>query len=354
MRDGTVLRADVWRAEGDRAPAGHPDADSVRQADLPRLLAAARGGRARLRVRGAGRARPLRVGRRVRRVSPGAPGRLRRRGVGRGPALVERPRRHGRPVLPRRGAVAVGRRGAAAPGLHLPGDVLLVGPPVHLLRRRVRPVVDSLERQQHRARRTAPPRPDRPAHHARGARGVGPRRPRRVPPRAAQHAAAPPGRGAVLLRVAGPPGRRGVLAVHVDRVGPRPGDGARVQPERVARRGLRADWRHAQLQRPARARGDRSEPHADAAAHRPVDARRSLAAEDARRRPRLRRGGRPRLQRARARLVRLARKGRREPGREDAAGPPLRDGRQPVARRAVLAHSRPDRGAPCIFARAAA
>ncbi len=205
---------------------------------------------------------------------------LRRRRMGRGAALVERPGLDRGPVVSGRGAVAGSGRGAAAPGVHLSGDVLLVGPPVHLLRRRVRSVLDSLGGQQHRARRAAPPRPD-------GARAPRARRARRGPASAATPTATCRSIRCRSSRSVAPfyfewldhPDDGEYLAIRLDRVGPRSRGGARVQPERLARRGLRAGWCHAQLQRRARARAatERSRDTL-AAPHRPVDARRSLAA----------------------------------------------------------------------------
>ena len=118
MRDGTILRADVWRAD-DHAPASRPaPALAVRQVARsgqhrrrgPRPAAR---GRARLRGRDPGLPRPLRLRRGVQPFRHEAADGVRHDRVVRGPALVERHGRDVRRLLRRRDAVA--RRGGGPP-----------------------------------------------------------------------------------------------------------------------------------------------------------------------------------------------------------------------------------------------
>ena len=140
------------------------------------------------------------------------------------------------------------------------------------------------------------------------------------------------GRRARLLRVARPPGRRALLGLPAHRGPLRPGADPGAEPLRLARRGLRADRRRAQLRghaavgRPARDRA--------------LDARHADAAQDARGCRRLRRRRGPRLRGPAAALLRPRAEGRPERARPRGAGADLRDGRQRLARRARNGRSR--------------
>ena len=122
MRDGVRLATDIYRPDAPgrfpalvtRGPYGK-DGYADNQGTLHLVSPAAR-----LRGGQPGLPRPLRLGgRQLRPAVPGGPGRLRHRGVGRPPAVVQRPRRHNRPVLPWRHAIHPSRWAApAAPGLH--------------------------------------------------------------------------------------------------------------------------------------------------------------------------------------------------------------------------------------------
>ena len=111
-----------------------------------------RAGRARLRGRRAGRARPLHVGRRIPALRERRPRRIRHDRMGRPAALVERPRRHVRLVVSGRRAVARRRREPAAPRGDGPGDDLLDAAELLLQRRHLGPVLDLVDLGQHRAR----------------------------------------------------------------------------------------------------------------------------------------------------------------------------------------------------------
>ena len=141
MRDGVVLRADVWRpsptAASPCSSIARPTTGATRRAGLHRRPR--RG--ARLRGGGAGRARPVRLGRRLRPLSQRGARRLRHHRVGGGPALVRRRGGDVRPVVSGRRAVA-GRAGIApAPQGHGPRDDVLHAAQLLLRRRRLRHVV---------------------------------------------------------------------------------------------------------------------------------------------------------------------------------------------------------------------
>ena len=144
---------------------------------------------------------------------------------------------------------------AAAPGVRVPGDVLLVRTTVLLFRRRVRHVVAAMDVREHRAGRSPPPgHRRRAADAARGAPVVEAPRTRRAGAGAAPRSAGTAGRHAVLLRLAGPSRRRSVLGVRGHGVPVRARARADLQLQRLARRRLRADRRDAQLRRSGRAR----------------------------------------------------------------------------------------------------
>ena len=168
---------------GARPLPGDHAADAVRPASGPGLL---RGrperrdgvlGGARLRRRLAGRPGHVPLGGRVPAHLPGARRRLRRSGVGGGPAVVERQGRHdGR--LVHGGHAVAGRPGrAAAPGGdRAEPDRDRLPRPLDVRERRVRPLVrPELAARLLRARRGAPR-----AARARGVRGGGAPRRRRV------------------------------------------------------------------------------------------------------------------------------------------------------------------------------
>src|SRR5580765_6354372 len=168
----------------------------------------------------------------------------------------------------------------------------------------------------------------------RGAPVVEASRTRCAEARAAPGSAGTAGRHAVLLRLAGPSRRRPVLGVRGYGIPIRARSRADLQLQRLARRRLRADRRDAQLSRPDRS-GRYAGSASNAACARPVDSRGAVYRESGQ--PRLRRGGGDRLRRARARLVRLARTRDRSRHRAVLGGASLRDGREPLARRAHLA-----------------
>ena len=159
MRDGVVLRADIYRPAGDgkfpvlvfRTPYGKHNAAEQRR--RPRESR-----RARLCGGHAGRARPLRIGRPLRSVPAGRRGRLRHDRVGGEAALVRRPGRDLRPFVPGRGAMARRAGGAAASPRHGARDDILLAAPVLLHERHLRPVVAAVDLREHRAGRATPAR----------------------------------------------------------------------------------------------------------------------------------------------------------------------------------------------------
>ena len=126
VRDGTILRADVYRPDAPGPLPHHRGANALRQVRLQRPRPEAGG--ARLRLRHTGRARPLRLRRRVptgllQRGPHGRRGRLRYGRVGRRAAVVERPRRDRRELLRRLDADGAGPHPTSAPGCDdAPGD----------------------------------------------------------------------------------------------------------------------------------------------------------------------------------------------------------------------------------------
>jgi hypothetical protein len=183
--------------------------------------------------------------------------------------------------------------------------------------------------QQHRAGRAAPPGPARPALGRGGREGLdGERRGLAASP-PARHAPGARGRGALLLRVARPPGRRSLLGLPADREPLRPGQDPGAQPLRLARRGIRSERRGAQL--PGNATVGRP------ARDRALDPRHADAEEDARGCHRFRQGRGARLLRAAAALLRPLAEGRPERHRPRGARADLRDGRQRLARRDRMA-----------------
>ena len=152
MRDGIVLRADVYRpATVGRLPrAGVSHA--LRQAQRGRQLPdTPEGRRTQLRRRAPGRARTLWLGRAFRSLPAGGCRRLRHDRMGRLAALVQRSGRHVRPVVSGCRAMAGRDGGAAASGCDGTGHDLLVASELLLFERRVRPLLAALDLRQHRA-----------------------------------------------------------------------------------------------------------------------------------------------------------------------------------------------------------
>ena len=160
MRDGVVLRAEVLRPAADgrypHAGLSHAVRRARGRGRLHDLHPRRRTG---LRGRGAGRARPLPVGRRVPALRARRQGRLRHHRVGRGTAVVRRQRRHLRLVVSRRRAVAGGDGAAAAPEGHGAGDDLLDAAELLLQLGCVGHVLDVVDLVQHRAGRARPEEP---------------------------------------------------------------------------------------------------------------------------------------------------------------------------------------------------
>ena len=168
MRDGVVLRADVCRPA---APAPRRRWSTARRTTRRGTGEAARSSVPRS-ARGyavvrAGRAGPLRVGRRLSRLRAGGPRRLRHHRVGGRAAVVERPRRHVRALVSRRGAVARRDRVAAASGGDGAGDDLRLADALLVHRRRLGQLLAAVDLAQHGARPAAPRRRRRTAHAAR-------------------------------------------------------------------------------------------------------------------------------------------------------------------------------------------
>ena len=161
MRDGVVLRANVYRPADDGRVPGAPVAAAVqqgRQHQLDVRRPGATGGSG-LHRRYAGRPRPLRLRRRVHRERAGVRRRLRRGAVGRRDAGLGRHRRDVRPLLPLRDPVA--GRGDAAARVEEHGDRCLALPlfdgGTGAARRRPRGRAPGLDAAAHRGRRPGAP-----------------------------------------------------------------------------------------------------------------------------------------------------------------------------------------------------
>src|SRR3989338_5115597 len=205
-------------------------------------------------------------------------------------AVVERRGGHLRAVLSRRGAVAGRQRAPAAPEGDGAGDDLLLPAQLLLLRRRLRPLVDRLDLEQHRPPHPPPPEPARPEDLRRSPRRMGsPPRPPARPP--APAGASRPERGrALLLRMDEPSARGPLVGVVRAPRALRENRRRRAQPLRLVRRGLRPRRRPDQLfgarggaPPPARAAGE--------ARDRPVVARRRRNRQHRRRPPPVRPAG---------------------------------------------------------------
>ena len=160
--------------------------------------------------------------------------------------------RHLRPVVPRRGPVAGRDRVAAAPRRDGAGDDLRYADALLVHGRGLGRVMAGLDLAQHRPRPAPPGRHARAADRRAGARGVEGRG-RDGAGRAAAHGDGRlQGRGRVVLRVDAPSALRPVVELGgADRqVRPRVGRGA--QPQRLARRDVRARRRHRELRRAGR------------------------------------------------------------------------------------------------------
>ena len=317
-----------------------PRADSVRQGRLARMS----GGRpallrlARLRRGGPGRPRALRLGGALhplprRRLGPD-PGRLRHGGMDRRPALVRRQRRHHRRLLRGRHAVPPRADPAPAPPRHVRAGVVgrLLGR-VGLPRGRLRAGVHARVDGQVDLQQPGPPGGGpRGARAAEGHPGAGPRRAAELAP-AAPAPSQPPGRGPrrLVQRLPGPSRGRPVLVAVEHRAPPRRRRRAHRPPGRVVRH---LPGGHAEeLRRPAGAGADPGGAGRPAADRGAVGARALEHGQDGPGGGRLRLRGALGVQRPAASLVRPLAPRRAQHGRRGAAGPPLRHGREPLARR---------------------
>ncbi len=326
-------------AGGGRAVAGPAAAHALFEERSRRGPPVQRDRRARLRGGGSGHPRPLHLRRRRR---PARRGRrwVRFGAVGRGPARSERAGGDVRRQLSRHHP-AGGRDPAAARARGAVSRLVLQPAPRHgVPGRRVLP--ERRARLEPRAGHGRPParpdarrrsrRPHRPVSGPVGATtvnlAVAPAAEvvQRVRPRALR-ARLPPDAVA--------PRRRRVLGAGRHREPARSFRGAGVPPHRLVRHA--ADRHAAQLRGIARARGQRDGAALPAPGGGPLDPRAPDPRVHEDRRRGLRRRRRLRVRRSDDRLVRPLVEGRRPRRRGDGAHPPVRDGREPLARRAGLA-----------------
>ena len=314
----------------------HRGANALRQVQPRRPRPEA--GRARLRLRRTGRARPIRLRRRLptgllQRRPPRRRGRLRHRRVGGRAAVVERPRRHGRKLLRRLDPDGAGPHPPAAPGRDdAPGDR---GQPARPRDERgAPPRQGALVERRHPVARpeAAQGRPLGAAHRRTGGAALD---------------GARPGQVAVAPAADGHPGRRHVRhRPPLEEVAGRPrGRSLRLRGEALPDRGPRprhdrlvrpADRRDQELHRPRRERRDQDGPRAHQADRRAVDScRRPVGPKGRRGRLRPRRGAR--LLRGGRPLVPRVARGRRVRTRGMAPRRAVRDGRQQVEGRGRLA-----------------
>ncbi len=201
-------------AAGGDGPVSHARLpDALRPEARPGGRGRAARRRRRVRRGAPGRAGPLRLGGGLRSLRERGPRRVRHDRVGGRSAVVDRGDRDFRSVVPRRRAVA--RGGGIPAALEGDGarDDVLVAPQLLLCGRRLGPLLDRLDLGQHRARHARASKPSRPPV---GEGGTG--RPRSLPSApdlaaSADRTCRSPGRGALLLRVAGAPAGGAVLGL---------------------------------------------------------------------------------------------------------------------------------------------